>query len=271
MSMDILRRSLAPITDAAWAEINDNAQEVLKANLSARKIVDVSGPHGLDHAAVNLGRLDVPTKGGKGPVRYGIHKVLPLVEARAAFEVGVWELDNAARGARDIELDDLRRAARDLAKFEEEAIYQGFRDGGIVGLLKASEHEPVSIPASPDALPEGVGTALLKLRYAGVEGPYALAVGAALYRLLEAGCEGGYPISRRVEEQVGGPVILAPYLEGGVLASTRGGDFELTVGQDVAIGYESHDSKKARLYLTESFTFRVLAPEAVVPLTAEPR
>jgi uncharacterized linocin/CFP29 family protein len=51
--------------------------------------------------------------------------------------------------------------------------------------------------------------------------------------------------------------------------SCRGGDAELVLGQDIAIGYEKHDSKTVRLYFGESFTFRVLAPEAVVPLVAE--
>jgi uncharacterized linocin/CFP29 family protein len=48
--------------------------------------------------------------------------------------------------------------------------------------------------------------------------------------------------------------------------STRGGDFELTVGQDFSIGYLDHTATSVRLYLQESLTFRTLAPEAAVPL-----
>ncbi len=47
----------------------------------------------------------------------------------------------------------------------------------------------------------------------------------------------------------------------------RGGDFELTVGGDWSIGYSDHTADVVRLYLQESFTFRVLSPEAAVPLT----
>jgi uncharacterized linocin/CFP29 family protein len=46
----------------------------------------------------------------------------------------------------------------------------------------------------------------------------------------------------------------------------RGGDFELVVGQDVSVGYLDHDRHKVSLYLEESFTFRLLSPEAAVPL-----
>ena len=49
--------------------------------------------------------------------------------------------------------------------------------------------------------------------------------------------------------------------------STRGGDFELHIGQDVSIGYLSHTDDKVRLYLQETFTFLLLTTEAAVALT----
>jgi uncharacterized linocin/CFP29 family protein len=51
--------------------------------------------------------------------------------------------------------------------------------------------------------------------------------------------------------------------------SQRGGDAELTLGRDMSIGYHSHDERTVRLYFTESFTFRVVGPEAVVGLAIE--
>jgi uncharacterized linocin/CFP29 family protein len=46
----------------------------------------------------------------------------------------------------------------------------------------------------------------------------------------------------------------------------RGGDFLFESGQDLSIGYESHDSDQVNLYIEESFTFRVATPEAAVAL-----
>ena len=46
----------------------------------------------------------------------------------------------------------------------------------------------------------------------------------------------------------------------------RGGDFRLVVGRDPRVGYLGHDEQRVRLYLEESFTFRLLGPEAAVPL-----
>ena len=37
-------------------------------------------------------------------------------------------------------------------------------------------------------------------------------------------------------------------------------------GQDISIGYESHDAESVRLYLEESFSFHVATPEAAVAL-----
>jgi uncharacterized linocin/CFP29 family protein len=69
-----------------------------------------------------------------------------------------------------------------------------------------------------------------------------------------------------VRRLLDGPIVWAPGLEGAAVLSLRGGDFELTVGQDWSIGYLDHSAEAVRLYLQESFTFRVLAPEAAVPL-----
>ena len=82
-----------------------------------------------------------------------------------------------------------------------------------------------------------------------------------------AAAEDGYPLAKRLTEQVlDGPLVRAPAIEGGVLLSVRGGDYELTVGQDLSIGYAAHDPTTVELYLTESFTFRVLEAAAAVRL-----
>jgi uncharacterized linocin/CFP29 family protein len=51
-----------------------------------------------------------------------------------------------------------------------------------------------------------------------------------------------------------------------VVLSLRGGDFELTVGRDISIAYQSHNDTSVRLYLVETMVFRVLTPEAAVAL-----
>jgi uncharacterized linocin/CFP29 family protein len=57
-------------------------------------------------------------------------------------------------------------------------------------------------------------------------------------------------------------------VKGAVVVSMRGGDFTFESGQDLSIGYDSHDGEVVRLYLEESFSFHVATPEAGVALSA---
>ena len=104
------------------------------------------------------------------------------------------------------------------------------------------------------------------MRNTGVNGPYAIALGPRCYTGLTKTTKGGYPVIEHVRRLLDGPIVWAPGVNGAIVLTMRGGDFELAVGQDFSVGYLSHTPSSVRLYLQESFTFRVLAPEAAVPL-----
>ncbi|MGM0375260.1 MAG: family 1 encapsulin nanocompartment shell protein [Bacteroidota bacterium] len=262
--MDILRKSMAPICETAWEEINDNATEVLTSVLSARKFVDVDGPKGWDFPALSLGRVHVPAD-QKGDVQYGIQQVLPLIETRIPFELNIWELDNVARGAKDIDLGNMEEAARKLAHFEEDAIYKGFKAASIKGIKECSDYDPLKMPSDDDEIIRIISEGIAKLKTASVEGPYSLVLNTELWQRFNSSGK-GYPLRKRVEGLLGGSIIMAPYIDDAFLVSERGGDFEMVIGQDISIGYESHNQKTVQLYFTESFTFQVVDPAAVVVL-----
>lgn len=262
--MDVLRRSLAPIVDPAWEQIDDDAREVLVQNLSARRFVDVRGPMGFDYSAVNLGRVDKQAGNFDG-VSVGTRRVLPLVEVRTPFAVSMSELDNLARGAEDAEIDSVRKAAHRAAQFEEHAIYRGLEQAGIEGLISASEHEPMRL-GDAAAMPENIAAAVMRLSDAGVEGPYCLVLGARGFRDA-AGSTQGYPIRQQLGKLLGTTPVYSPGVEGGLLVSTRGGDYELTLGQDMSIGYDRTEADTVHLYMLETFTFRVRSGEAIIVLS----
>ena len=269
--MDLLKRQLAPITAEAWEQIDDEARRVLKLHLAGRKLVDFVGPLGWKKAAVNTGRLKHIEAAPVEHVGHAIRDVRPLVELRSPIELPVLELDYAARGADDLDLDPVIRTAERVARAEDAAIFHGFAPGNITGIVEASPHKPIDVGASRD-WPRAVTEAKEVLRLAGVNGPYALALGIEAYDEITADSDDGYPIRRRLEENfTEGALVWAPALKGGaVLLSTRGGDYELTVGQDLSIGYTAHDRKTVELYLTESFTFRVLEDKAAIFLKRSP-
>lgn len=269
--MSDLLRGLAPVSEAAWKHIQQEAQRTLKSMLAGRKLVDFCGPLGWQASAISLGRAE-PVEAGfddgrpSGGVQVRLRQVLPLVELRVPFELSREELEALGRGAKDPNLDAVRQAARHGALAEDRAIFQGYSAAGIRGLMEESSSSPLQLSEDFDKYPGVVVEAINKLHMAGVNGPYAIALGPRCWAGLNQGTENGYPIIGHVKRLLDGPIVSAPTLSGALVLSTRGGDFELTVGQDFSLGYLEHTAEKVRLYLQESFTFRVLSPEAAVPL-----
>ncbi len=271
--MDILKRELAPIPAQAWTEIDDQANKSLKAILSARKVIDLTGPMGPDFPGVPEGRLKLPASQPANDLSYGIHKVHHLVETRIPFELDINEMDNAVRGAKDLDLANLESAAQEIALFEERVIYHGLPEANIHGLKQCTGQECLSIGATPELLLETIAEGLTLFAGRSVEGPFSLVVGPILWSRMSAHLQ-GYPVKMQAENILGGQVLLSPYLSGefameAYMISQRGGDFEIILGNDLAIGYDSHTTTTVKLYFTESFTFRVLDAGGVIHFTAQ--
>lgn len=265
--MNHLHRELAPIDEAAWGEIEFEARRSLRHFLTARKLVDFSGPHGWDHSALGLGRVADSSGGPADGVESRIRLVQPLAELRTIFTLDRAEVDAVERGAPDADMDPVVDAARRAALAEDRLVFGGFPAAGVRGIVDTSPHDPVAINTDYDRYPTYVAQAVETLKRAGVAGPYALALGPRCYTgVIETTEHGGYPVLEHLRLIVEGPVTWAPAVDGAVLLSQRGDDFELVVGQDLSIGYLDHDAQGVRLYLEESVTFRAASPEAAVAL-----
>ena len=264
--MDHLYRDLAPISEAAWSQIEDEARGRLVTHLAARKLVDVEGPNGWGYSATDIGRVEEVDSPSEG-VRALRRRVLPVVELRAEFAVSREELDDADRGADNIELRELDDAVRQIALAENSTVFHGYVAGGILGITEETSHPPVAIEADMEQYPKVVAQATDALRRSGIGGPYGLAIDPAIYTVIvETAEHGGYLLLDHLRQILGGPVVWAPGVEGGVVVSQRGGDFVLHLGQDLSIGYRDHDAEVVRLYVEQSFTFRVIEPDAAVAL-----
>ena len=264
--MNILKKELAPITEKAWKEISDQADDIFTSLLSHRKVVGIDGPNGLEFGAVSTGRLSVPGNQDKEGVNYGIHQVMPLVEIRKPFSLNLWELDNLERGAEDIDLAPLEEAARQVARFENRAVYEGFKQGSIAGLANGSDNPVQKLPDDPDLFIQTIAGQISILRKAGVEGPYNLVLTDDRWQQLVT-LSKGYPAMRYLKDIMEGDVLINHETDHSFLLSGRGEDFQLILGQDLSVGYDAHDAEKVKLYLMESFTFRILGPEALIVLT----
>jgi uncharacterized linocin/CFP29 family protein len=265
--MSHLLREHAPITEATWRLIDDEARERLTPALAARRLVDFSGPHGWEHSATNLGRTSALGAAPGDGITAVQRRVLPVVEVRASFSLSREELSDADRGANDVDLAPLDDAAHRLATAENRAVFHGFEEAGITGITEASTQDPITLGEDCAAYPRHVARAIEAMLHAGIDGPYGLALGPQAYtRVLETSEHGGYPLLDHLRKIVSGPLVWAPGVQGAAVVSQRGDDFVLEVGEDLSVGYTAHDADTVELYLVESFTFRVATPEAAVAL-----
>ena len=266
--MNNLHRELAPISQAAWEEIEEEARRTLKRYLGARRVVDLHGPEGSDFSAVGTGhqRPAAPLADG---VQSALRLVNPLVQLRVPFVLSRSAIDDVERGSSDSDWQPLKDAARRIALAEDRLVFLGYADAHIAGMLPASSNARITLPDSAGDYPEAVARAVSQLRLAGVNGPYALVLGTKAYTEATGGADDGYPVIKHLEKLVDAEVVWSQAIDGGVVVTTRGGDFDLWIGQDISIGYLDHDATQVTLCLQETLTFQMQTSEAVVDLPAQ--
>jgi len=263
--MNNLHRELAPISDLAWAQIEEEAERTLKRYLAGRRVVDVKGPGGAMLSAVGTGHLSNLEAPGAGIIARQ-REVQALVELRVPFQLDRQAIDDVERGANDSDWQALKDAAKRIAFAEDRAIFEGYAAGGIEGIRQGTSNKVASLPGDPAHYPDAVAEALSRLRLAGVNGPYSVLMGADAYTALSEASDHGYPVIQHIQRLVNEDIIFAGAFAGAFVLTTRGGDFELHLGQDVSIGYVGHNDKSVSLYLQETLTFMLLTAEAAVAL-----
>lgn len=261
--MNNLHRELAPISSAAWAQIEEEVARTFKRSLAGRRVVDVQGPLGPDLAAIGTGHqrgIAAPLDGVQAHQR----EVRQVVELRVPFELSREAIDDVERGANDSDWQPAKDAATQLALAEDRAIFDGYEAAGIIGVRQGASTTRLSLPPDLADYPTVIAKALEQLRLEGVDGPYTVVLGADAYTAVSEASDQGYPVLEHIRRLVNGEIIWAPAIQGGSVLSTRGGDFAFHIGQDLSIGYQSHTDSSVRLYLQESFTFLLLTTEASV-------
>ena len=264
--MNNLHRELAPISDVAWAELEEETTRTLKRYLAGRRVVDVPSPGGIALPGVGTGHLKPITAPAEG-ILARQREVKPLVELRVSFELSRQEIDDVERGSDDADWQPAKDAAKRIAFAEDRAIFNGYSEADIQGIRQRTSNPVETLPADVRDYPDAVAHALSQLRLMGVNGPYSVLLGASEYTALAETRDHGYPVLEHVKRIVDGNLIWAPAIEGAFVVTTRGGDFELSIGQDISIGYLSHTDSAVQLYLQETFVFRVLTTEAAVALS----
>jgi uncharacterized linocin/CFP29 family protein len=261
--MNNLHRELAPISDAAWADIEEETTRTLKRHLAGRRVVDVRSSGGVGLSAVGTGHLKTIAAPGDGILAQQ-REVKALVEFRVPFELDRQQIDDVERGANDSDWQPAKDAAQKIAYAEDRAIFEGYATAGIIGIREGTSNPRMTLPPDVRGYPDAIAQALSQLRLVGVNGPYSVLLGADAYTALAETSENGYPVLEHIRKLVKDEIVWAPAIAGAFVLTTRGGDFDLHIGQDVSIGYLSHTDSIVRLYLQETLTFLLLTSEAAV-------
>jgi len=262
--MNNLHRELAPISDVAWAQIEEEVSRTFKRHIAGRHVVDLHGPAGTGLSAVGTGHLR-PISSTAGIIARQ-REVKPLVELRVPFELDRQAINDVERGANDSDWQAAKDAARKLAFAEDGAIFEGYAAAGIEGVRQGTSNPKMTLPDDVRMYPDAIAQGLSQLRLVGVNGPYSVLLDADIYTALAETSDHGYPVLEHVKRLVDDKIVWAPAISGAFVLTTRGGDFDLHIGQDVSIGYLSHTDSMVELYLQETFTFLYLTAEAAVAL-----
>src|SRR6202162_5196454 len=216
--MNNLHRELTPISDAAWAQIEEETKRTLKRYLAGRRVVDVEGPGGADLSAIGTGHPKAIDARGEG-VLAEQREVKPLVELRVPFELDREQIDDVERGANDSDWQPAKDAARILAFAEDRAIFEGYAAAGIGGIREGTSNPVITLPTDIRAYPDVIAHALSQLRLEGVNGPYSVLLGADAYTALSESSDHGYPVMQHIKALVDGEIIWAPAITGAFVRS----------------------------------------------------
>src|SRR6202034_2087083 len=222
--MNNLHRELAPISDAAWAQIEEETTRTLKRYLAGRRIVDVPSPGSIALPGVGTGHLKPISAPAEGIIARQ-REVKPLVELRVPFELSRQTIDDVERGSDDSDWQPAKDAAKKLAFAEDRAIFNGYLEADIQGIRESTSNPIETLPADVRDYPDAIAHGLSQLR-----------LGAGEYTALAETRDHGYPVLEHVKRIVDGNLIWAPAIEGAFVVTTRGGDFDFKTGQDVSIG-----------------------------------
>src|ERR1700674_2379160 len=196
--MNNLHRELAPISDAAWSEIEEETTRTIKRYLAGRRVVDVQGPSGVATPAIGTGHLRNVAAPNDG-ILARQREIKALVELRVPFELDRQMIDDVERGANDSDWQPAKDAARKIAFAEDGAIFEGYAAASIGGIRQGTSNPIMTLPTDVREYPEAVARSLSQLRLVGVDGPYSILFGADAYTALAETSDHGYPVLEHVK------------------------------------------------------------------------
>jgi uncharacterized linocin/CFP29 family protein len=261
--MDYLRRQAAPMSEHVWEGLDAAVVQAARHVLAARRIATFDGPRGWDHVATRLG-TSTPCRSAEGEAVVCVPDVVLLYEVRVDFSVPWSSIEVFERGAPVLDTGSAEAAARELALAEDRVAFYGDPAGNGFLTARKSPRTHAQDWKRPGQVLADLVKAVEILDTGGIPGPYeAVLPPARYYQYLQAVDDSGYPTARQLRDVLAA-VHRSPVIrEAGAVFSTRGGDFVLSVGGDLATGYRLQDRDAVHLFCVETVAPQTVTPEAV--------
>jgi uncharacterized linocin/CFP29 family protein len=252
-----------PVSERVVNALAEAVTAAARHVLAARRIATFEGPRGWDVVALPLGTLTERATPAS-PAIFHVPDLVVLPEIRAAFRLPWALVETFERGAPALDTAAAEEAAVAVARAEDVAAFYGEPLGS--GFLMSPESPRVVAGdwTRHDQLIADLLRAVRALDDRGVAGPYeAVLASDAYYTYLAAAAPGGYPTARHLKAALAGVHRSQVLRTRGAVFSTRGGDFILTVGGDLTVGYRSHDAEALDLFCVETVAAQLQTPHAV--------
>jgi len=260
--MDYLRRNAAPLSERVWHALDEATAQAARHVMAARRIATFDGPRGWDHTATRLGTM-TPCQTREGRAAVCVPEVVLLSEVRVDFSLPWSSIEVFERGAPVLDTAPADSAAREGALAEDRIAFYGDPVGN--GFLTSRESPRVKAQdwSRPGQLVADLLRAVETLDALGIPGPYEAVLPIARYYAYLQADDSGYPAARQLKDVLAAVHRSTVITRAGAVFSTRGGDFVLTVGGDLAVGYRLHDRDAVHLFCVETLAPQTVTPEAV--------
>ncbi|MDR1921019.1 MAG: bacteriocin family protein [Candidatus Adiutrix sp.] len=267
--MDYLGREAAPFSEDLWRRIDDAVTSAASETLVARRFLPFFGPvgPGLGIIGINApGRTEIFKDGFSTMEGRRLAQVPQLYEDFWLF----WrDLEQTARAGLPEEISAARTAAQNLARREDQMIFNGVKELGLDGILTvkgAGVQTRGDWQAGEDAFKD-VAAAIAALQKKGRHGQYVVATSPDLFTALHRIQPGaGLLELERVKSLVGGRLFMSAVLEPNTafMLCAQPQYIDLAVGQDIKTAYAELVDLNHHLRIVETAILRIKAPDAIV-------
>lgn len=264
MSEIYLQREAPPFGNQIWEQIDTAVVEAARSQLGGRRLLVVEGPFGLGLKSVS--RRDEQVKAGTGEdVSVMLSSFLPLAMIQKNFVLAARDIAAFECCKAIIDLSEAAKAAIACARQENEFIFSGLK-GRFQGIVNTAGVQNCKIKGWNEVgkAVEDVIQAVNMLDKAGFHGPYTLGLTPELYNsLFHRYPQGNTTEIEHLRELISKGIFKAPGLPAGGILAAHGKQFaSILLGQDLMTGFVGPVTGGYEFSLTESFTLRMLVPEA---------